>query len=70
MFLGDTGLEPKTISSCNNKQLGESLKTGDAESGVVGPSSVPLDPDLAQVVQLWPSLSESIRKAIVTLVKG
>jgi hypothetical protein len=68
--LGPLGLEPKIISSCNHKQLEKVSKTGVAESGAVGPSSIPLAPDLAQVIDAWPNLSESIRKAIVTLVRG
>jgi hypothetical protein len=41
---------------------------GGAESGAVSSDSSSIDPDLARIVATWPTLSESIRRAVLALV--
>ena len=67
MAMGDTGLEPQNVSNCNSKNLEEPSKDGAADSGAVGDSSVQIAADLAQVIDAWPNLPESIRRAILLL---
>ena len=52
-FTGNTGVSEK---SC-------------AESGAMGAENGPVDPDLAAVVAVWPTLPEPTRRKIVAMVQ-
>lgn len=56
------------------------IAIGGAESGAVGsdssknggasgPQQMPLDADLAEVVEAWPNLTSQVRAAVVAMVK-
>jgi len=62
----DRGLEPPQETSGNT---GVAAKRG-AESGAVGGGSAPDDPELAAVVDAWPTLPEGVKGDIVAMVKG
>ena len=70
MQLGDTGLEPVTSSSSNDKPLCEQGKSGGAESGAFSADSPQIDPDLAKVIDAWPKLAEAIRIAVLAMVNA
>jgi hypothetical protein len=59
------GIEPTLHSQENltNPDLGS------AQSGAVGAGFPPIDPDLAKVVQAWPTLPELVRRAVLALIE-
>jgi len=63
--VGDEGLEPPPKSTANT---GFS-ETGGAESGAVGARMGLSDPDLAAVVNAWPTLPEATRRQVVAMVQ-
>jgi hypothetical protein len=44
--------------------------SGGAECGALGAQNAPSDPDLAAVVDAWPTLPEAVRTAILAMVKA
>lgn len=64
--VGDTGLETTAKSAGKIAGASDSLADSYADSGV----SCPLDPDLATVVDAWPTLSEPIKAAILAIATG
>ena len=71
--MGRGGLElpPETPTDSHH------LRTGGAESGATrrdaaseSAPAVSADPDLARVVEAWPSLPEPIRRAVISLVNS
>jgi hypothetical protein len=42
--------------------------SGGAESGAVGADSGPIDPDLAVIIDAWPTLPEAVRRKVVEMV--
>ena len=76
--VGDEGLEPKSPTSCGLSGCEKQAELGGAESGAVSPSTagaatkavVDLQPELALIVRRWPSLSESIRAAILAMASS
>jgi hypothetical protein len=44
-------------------------QAGGAESGALGAPMAPLDPDLAAVVDAWPTLPEPIRAGILGMIR-
>jgi hypothetical protein len=68
--MGATGPEHPTDS--NGKT--ENHATRGTESGTLGDDSAsnrqPADPDLADVVNAWPSLPEALKAGIVAMVKA
>ncbi len=45
-------------------------ETGGAESGAVGAAKPSFDPDLARLIEIWPSLSEASKRAILETVSA
>jgi hypothetical protein len=64
--VGGTGLEHPSKSSGFRGFLPE----GGAKSGAVGVRIAISDPDLAAVVEAWPTLPEAVRRQVVGLVKA
>ncbi|MHC4517705.1 MAG: hypothetical protein ACYTAS_03880 [Planctomycetota bacterium] len=65
-IMGDTGLERPPLA--RSKTL-ISQERG-TESGTVDVNKTPEDPDLALIVERWPSLPEHIKEAVLALVRG
>ena len=64
--VGDTGLERFGFSAGNIPISGD----GGAESGAVGARNAPVEVDLAQVTEAWPTLPEAVRASILAMVKA
>jgi len=63
------GLEPdQNHADCS--EIIHSPKAGAAKASVAVCPPVPADPDLVAVSRAWPTLPETIRTAIVALVKA
>lgn len=43
---------------------------GGAESGAVSSKTAPIDPDLARIIDAWPTLPETTRVAIVRAIQA
>jgi len=66
----DTGLEPKHVTTCGDKDSQNPSPEGGAESGAVSPISGPIDPDLQRVIDAWPNLPEAAKAGIIAMVKA
>jgi hypothetical protein len=60
------GIEPAPKSSGNSGGRDQS----GAECGALGAREAPADPDLAAVVDAWPTLREPIRAGILAMVRA
>ena len=60
-----TGLEPARQYSISSDS-----GTCAAPGAALGPDFGPIDPDLASVIDAWPSLPESNREAILAIVRS
>ena len=68
--MGQTGLERHPVSDCNCNSLEQSGNAGAAESGASGGKSGALDPDLAVVVDVWPTLPDAVKVGILAMVRA
>ena len=68
--LGDTGLEPRTVNPCSDSTLRESADRSAAESGAVDVQSSDPDPDLAAVVEAWPTLPKAVKAGVMAIVRA
>jgi len=64
--MGVTGLEHPADSTGNSAVRDQSS----AESGAVGAQTAFADPDLAAVVEAWPSLPEAIKAGILAMIRA
>ena len=64
--VAEAGLEPTSFSSGKTPVSG----TGGAESGAVGAENAPIDPDLANIIDAWPTLPEGVKAGITAMVEG
>lgn len=62
--MGSTGLEPVAESPTR----GDGRRAGGAESGAAG--ILAAFPELVELVQVWPQLSESERRGLVARVRA
>lgn len=69
-LVGDTGLEPSQDSPEITQVQAEGGAESGAESGAVGAPKAPFDHDLADVVQAWPSLADTIRAGILAMIRA
>jgi len=60
------GIEQKPFSS----RLVAKPKTGAAKSAAVGDDLPPIDPELASVIEAWPTLPPAIREAILVMLRA
>jgi hypothetical protein len=45
-------------------------ETAGAKSGAVDRENAPIDPELAQVIEAWPTLPPAIREAILAMLRA
>lgn len=64
--MGDTGLEQTPITP---PKTPISKKSG-TESGTVGDENGPTAPDLAQIIDHWPTLPVHLKAAIMAIIKA
>jgi len=46
------------------------LEVGGAECGALGAPSAPADPDLAELIQCWPDLSDAARAGVLAMARA
>ncbi|MDP6544894.1 MAG: hypothetical protein QGH60_12940 [Phycisphaerae bacterium] len=63
-------LEQGDVTSGNSKGLGESTESGGAESGADKLTSGDYGPDLQRVIDVWPTLPETMRQHILAMVEA
>jgi hypothetical protein len=61
------GLEPPTVTTCNDKDLQNQAKTGGAESGAL---SADLPPDVADLARRLAALPKDVRAALLTTIRA
>jgi hypothetical protein len=64
------GFDAVSVTACADKGLPQSPIQGEAESEAVCPKCASIDPDLAAVVDAWPSLPATIKAGIVSMALG
>ena len=64
------GLEPSDVTSSENKDLRQTPKQRAAKSAAVGDDLPPIDPELASVIEAWPTLSPAIREAVLAMLRA
>jgi len=65
-----TGFEPDSVTSQQDSTLGQIANNSAAKSDAVVANSTPIDPNLASLIDVWPSLLPQIRRAILALVEN
>ena len=50
--------------------LRDSVFVSTAECGALGDENAPIDPELAQVIEVWDTLPPAIREAILAMLKA
>ena len=68
--LTPTGLELPAAIAQNTNDLGNQPSSGAAKSGAVSAASAPSDPDLARLIDAWPTLPGPVRRAVLALVNS
>ena len=68
--MGQSGLEPESVSSCKTNHLRKSSKCSDAKSGANGDEKPPYDPDLTLIIERWEHLPEAVKTGIMAMVKS
>jgi hypothetical protein len=62
------GLEADSITADSSRELRQTPLLGGAADGAFDGKTADFDPELCRVIDAWPSLPESIRRAILELV--
>ena len=65
-----TGFEPGDVTRSNYMDLRHTPNQRAAKSAAVGDDLPPLDPELAQVIEAWPTLPSAIREAILAMLRA
>jgi hypothetical protein len=71
--VGDTGLEPVSVTPGVANELRNSPNSSGAKSDASGAQSAisrTADPDLAKVIRRWPDLPESVKAGILAMVRA
>ena len=64
------GLEPSDVTSSEKTDLRQTPNQRAAERAAVGDDLPPLDPELAQVIEVWDTLPSAIREAILAMLRA
>ena len=64
------GIEPSDVTSSEKTDLRQTPNQRAAKSAAVGDDLPPLDPELAQVIEAWPTLPPAIREAILAMLRA
>ena len=68
-IVAEEGLEPLAASPLQHHELLQQADQLGAESGAIR-LRILLDPDLAQLIEAWPTLPPAIREAILTMLRA
>ncbi len=68
--MGQSGLEPESVSSCETSHLRNSSECRAAISGANGDEKPPQDPDLTIIIERWEHLPEAVKTGIMAMVKS
>ena len=67
--MGDTGLEPESLTNGKTKHLRNSEKSRAAECAALSDKRE-IDAKEGHIIVLWPTLPEGVRQRILGLVEG
>jgi len=65
-----TGFEPGDVTPYQPKDLRQTPSQRAAECAAVGDDFPPIDPELASVIEAWPTLPPAIREAILAMLRA
>ena len=65
-----TGFEPGDVTPYQPKDLRQTPSQRAAECAAVGVDFPPIDPELASVIEAWPTLPPAIREAILAMLRA
>ena len=65
-----TGFEPGDVTPSESTDLRQTPNQRAAECAAVGDDLPPIDPDLAQVIEVWDTLPSAIREAILAMLRA
>jgi len=70
-----TGIEPATFSLGSRRPPSETPEqSGDSGGGdsapATSPATAPRDPQLAELIEAWPTLAEPMRVAVLAIVRA
>jgi hypothetical protein len=60
----------RPVQTANSQQKTAISETRAAESDAVAARNGPIDPDLALIIEMWPTLSEASKAEVITIVKA
>ena len=64
------GLEPVDVTPSVSEDLRQTPNQRAAECAAVGDDLPPIDPELAQVIEVWNTLPPAIREAILAMLRA
>ena len=65
---GESNPRAESTKPRDNSGIASKANQGGAESGAVDTEKAPIDPDLARLIDAWPTLPKVIKAGIVALV--
>ena len=65
-----TGFEPGDVTPSQPTDLRQTLNQRAAECAAVGADLLPINPELASVIEVWPTLPPAIREAILAMLRA
>ena len=65
-----TGFEPGDVTTIQSQDLRQTPNQRAAECAAVGDDLPPINPDLAQVIEVWGTLPPAIREAILAMLRA
>ena len=64
------GIEPSDVNSFEKHDLRQTPNQRAAECAAVGDDLPPINPDLAQVIEIWDTLPPALREAILAMLRA